>query len=931
MDTLWRRDTLGDAGDMFSVHEDGRAWQGMPMSPKAWASVELPDMFLSNLFDSDAPKGADDSLTDFSGSAGMSGSEEESSPGAFQEFMMHASPPASLPSDTPEPASLPLSFDAALLQGAPPQPVTHADPMSLFAPIFELPAQAPCVDSISPASMHSGAAPPATMAPPTTEAPPAAAPPPSSSTTDLEALGTVHMAPGSNANAQTALARLRAAIRPAADSGARTSRPAARTLPSTRAPAAPAADGEPTMWSRKIAHNAIERRYRSNINDRIAGLRDVVPALRAMRPRSGRRKRRRSKAEEEELVDGVAAATKLSKATVLTKATEYICYLKSREVQLSREVAGLHMLLRSMEGGDELIAQWNVEMERVNTQNPPMDAVYGDVPKEPAPLEWDADDDADDDDTSLESSERPSKAPRYLLSALAVFSLAHTDVWAGDEASARVVGAGHQLLRRTTGTDASQALDTPALAWCATILRLATTVFFVGALCYALWVRTHAAWRHSARRRAVQLQAVFDVRALLRTPLEHVQATPLASRADAQRVFVALGEALDVPRSHVALGVRLAAQVAVAAALYVPGVAAAAARISDATAALVERRGWTRRLELDASLGLARPVWHRAYAALRLHNLCVVHGHTNDEAALLALVLYSVAAQAPPLVSAWLAEQSTALWHATAAKVAVGGVKVAQELVDVLSVPLPLASDYAQSGHVTPADVPVMSSPLGGVLDGLQREALASFWAALLASMMRASKEAAAGGDDADDSACLAPAVLDVVSDRASLHALRAQLVQIAHERPVRSALGSEQLLVAHGVLALVAGRMEQARYCARRAACAPLTSAAQQLCALVLDECVDDAEPVHAVDVLATAAVRWLRLQHAAAARRGTGDVAHDVAALQQLVSQCVWTFVAPSPAPLAAKTAPRPRVPSLTATLDTLTDQLSSLASVF
>ena len=172
------------------------------------------------------------------------------------------------------------------------------------------------------------------------------------------------------------------------------------------------------MWSRKIAHNAIERRYRSNINDRIAGLRDVVPALRAMRPRSGRRKRRRSKAEEEELVDGVAAATKLSKATVLTKATEYICYLKSREVQLSREVAGLHMLLRSMEGGDELIAQWNVEMERVNTQNPPMNAVYGDVPKEPAPLEWDADDDADDDDTSLESSERPSKAPRYLLLSL---------------------------------------------------------------------------------------------------------------------------------------------------------------------------------------------------------------------------------------------------------------------------------------------------------------------------------------------------------------------------------------------------------------------------------------------------------------------------------------------------------------------------------
>ena len=132
------------------------------------------------------------------------------------------------------------------------------------------------------------------------------------------------------------------------------------------------------MWTRKNAHNAIERRYRSNINDRIAGLRDVVPALREMQSRGPRRKRRRGKAEEVELVDGIRAATKLSKATILSKATEYICYLKSREVRLSREVAGLHMLLRSLEGGDELMSQWNAEMERLHAMYPPMDAVYPD-------------------------------------------------------------------------------------------------------------------------------------------------------------------------------------------------------------------------------------------------------------------------------------------------------------------------------------------------------------------------------------------------------------------------------------------------------------------------------------------------------------------------------------------------------------------------
>ena len=205
---------------------------------------------------------------------------------------------------------------------------------------------------------------------------------PVASNADLPALGLLQMPTGSNANAHSALARIREYAKhvdtdaaPADRSVPRvptTQRSSAATTAESSAATSPAMDG--SAWSKKVAHNAIERRYRSNINDRIAGLRDVVPALREMRPRDGTRRRRRNKAEKEELVDGVAAATKMSKATVLSKATEYICYLKSREVQLDRQVSALQMLVRSLEGGDELLAAWNAELERVDRLHPPAEA-----------------------------------------------------------------------------------------------------------------------------------------------------------------------------------------------------------------------------------------------------------------------------------------------------------------------------------------------------------------------------------------------------------------------------------------------------------------------------------------------------------------------------------------------------------------------------
>ncbi|KAK9463753.1 uncharacterized protein V1516DRAFT_661877 [Lipomyces oligophaga] len=80
---------------------------------------------------------------------------------------------------------------------------------------------------------------------------------------------------------------------------------------------------------KKTAHNMIEKRYRTNLNDKIAALRDCVPALRCAVTGNFD--------EEEDELDGLAPANKLNKATVLTKATEYIMHLQQRNAQLMRE------------------------------------------------------------------------------------------------------------------------------------------------------------------------------------------------------------------------------------------------------------------------------------------------------------------------------------------------------------------------------------------------------------------------------------------------------------------------------------------------------------------------------------------------------------------------------------------------------------------
>ncbi|WYZ37949.1 hypothetical protein EsH8_II_001455 [Colletotrichum jinshuiense] len=84
---------------------------------------------------------------------------------------------------------------------------------------------------------------------------------------------------------------------------------------------------------KKTAHNMIEKRYRTNLNDKIAALRDSVPSLRIMTKSA----RGEDTTEDREELHGLTPAHKLNKATVLSKATEYIRHLEKRNNRLCDE------------------------------------------------------------------------------------------------------------------------------------------------------------------------------------------------------------------------------------------------------------------------------------------------------------------------------------------------------------------------------------------------------------------------------------------------------------------------------------------------------------------------------------------------------------------------------------------------------------------
>lgn len=124
------------------------------------------------------------------------------------------------------------------------------------------------------------------------------------------------------------------------------------------------------MPFKKVAHNAIERRYRNNINDRIRELQQVVPALcREIDHDTKNGNNQHNACDDDDMdelqeEDGVPVAKKLNKATILQKATEYIHYLKYSQQLLKQENDMLQQMVQALPGGEPLLQQFLADKQR---------------------------------------------------------------------------------------------------------------------------------------------------------------------------------------------------------------------------------------------------------------------------------------------------------------------------------------------------------------------------------------------------------------------------------------------------------------------------------------------------------------------------------------------------------------------------------------
>ncbi|KAM0752369.1 hypothetical protein T439DRAFT_379437 [Meredithblackwellia eburnea MCA 4105] len=160
-----------------------------------------------------------------------------------------------------------------------------------------------------------------------------------------------------------------------------------RKAPATaaKATASKAAGGAEKKKKGDKGHNAVERRYRNNINNAIATLRDIVPALRHLKPLPSMPASRRrasqftlSSASQAPtpagLIDGIPAAKTLSKGSILGKAIEYIQYLQGAREDGAEDIELFKSVVREMvAGGDALVDAFDQrraarEVEREKTR-----------------------------------------------------------------------------------------------------------------------------------------------------------------------------------------------------------------------------------------------------------------------------------------------------------------------------------------------------------------------------------------------------------------------------------------------------------------------------------------------------------------------------------------------------------------------------------
>jgi Domain of unknown function (DUF2014)/Helix-loop-helix DNA-binding domain len=110
-----------------------------------------------------------------------------------------------------------------------------------------------------------------------------------------------------------------------------------------RTPSTGHATGQQKPTSKKRPHNVIEKRYRANLNEKIAELRQSVPSLRSST------KGVKDGEDMEDDDEDQTGSTKLNKASILTKAVEYIRHLELRNKRLDDENMALKQRLLRLE------------------------------------------------------------------------------------------------------------------------------------------------------------------------------------------------------------------------------------------------------------------------------------------------------------------------------------------------------------------------------------------------------------------------------------------------------------------------------------------------------------------------------------------------------------------------------------------------------
>ncbi|KAH8806128.1 hypothetical protein F5884DRAFT_903049 [Xylogone sp. PMI_703] len=90
--------------------------------------------------------------------------------------------------------------------------------------------------------------------------------------------------------------------------------------------------------ARKQTHNMIEKRYRTNLNDKISTLRDNIPSLKVISSAENADKPKKRRVGMTEDLHRSVPTNNITKATIISKATEYISHLEKCNKELGEAI-----------------------------------------------------------------------------------------------------------------------------------------------------------------------------------------------------------------------------------------------------------------------------------------------------------------------------------------------------------------------------------------------------------------------------------------------------------------------------------------------------------------------------------------------------------------------------------------------------------------